>query len=263
MYFGIMQGRLSKTKKNVLQYLPKNWTREFQILKGLDLDFIELFTSRLNDQSPIWRSDKSILKKKISETKFKKIILCDNFALKKNPLTENYRIYFNKIINHLSKFKNPMLIVPLNNYLFKANNYEKLLLKVNHFIKISKVNNVALSFEVQVPLLKILKFKKDLNNKFFKITFDTGNIYQIEKSTDSLIKYLERTKNFINHFHIKDRDIYGNNVVLGTGKIDFRIFFKSLKKTNYKKALTFETNRGKNCVLTAKENLKFTKNKLN
>ncbi|MDB2652633.1 sugar phosphate isomerase/epimerase, partial [Candidatus Pelagibacter bacterium] len=112
-----------------------------------------------------------------------------------------------------------------------------------------------ISFEVQVNLKIILKFKKDLNNEFFKITFDTGNIFLIDKKNKNLINYLDNVKNFINHIHVKDRNKSGDNVILGSGLINFKNIIKCLKKNKYDKTFTFETNRGVNHLKTAKNNL--------
>ena len=118
-------------------------------------------------------------------------------------------------------------------------------------------------FEVQVTSKIILKFKKDLKNELFKITFDTGNIFLIDKKNKSLINYLKKTQKFVSHIHIKDRDELGNNVVLGSGLIDFKNIFKFLKKIKYNKTFTFETNRGNHYLTTAKNNLVLVKKYFN
>ena len=118
---------------------------------------------------------------------------------------------------------------------------------------------VKISFEVQVSLQTILRLKKDLNNELFKITFDTGNIFIIDRCNKSLITYFNKTKNFTNHVHLKDRDINDNNVIFGTGIINFKEFFKIIKKAQYNQTFTFETNRGQNFMETAKNNLIFVK----
>ena len=152
--------------------------------------------------------------------------------------------------------------MPIENVFFKKSNKNKLLNKILYFIKISKAKEVMLSFEVQTSYENVLKLKKDLKNKYFQITFDVGNIFIIDNNNKSLMTYLNKTKNFINHIHIKDRDKEGSNVVLGTGIIDFKKFFKTIKKIGYNQTFTFETNRGKNFFLTAKKNLSFVKRKL-
>ncbi len=72
MFFGIMQGRLSKSRKGILQFLPKNWKLEYDRLKQVNLDYIELFTTKYKDNSPIWSTKNSCLKKKNKSNKFKK-----------------------------------------------------------------------------------------------------------------------------------------------------------------------------------------------
>jgi|TARA_B110000305_G_scaffold91094_1_gene102731 hypothetical protein len=263
MFFGIMQGRLSKSKKDTLQFLPKNWKIEYDRLKEINLDYIELFTTKFKDNSPIWNEKNSTLKKEINQTRLKRIILCDNYVFKKSLISNNYKNYFNKIINKLSSFQNSILIIPVENFFFENKNYSKLKRAVNYFLINSKQKNVQISFEVQATLKTILKFKKDLKNELFKITFDTGNIFLIDKNNKSLINYLKKTKNLINHIHLKDRDAFGNNVVFGTGLIDFKNIFKSLKKVEYNKTFTFETNRGNHYLATAKSNLALVKKYLN
>ncbi len=254
-----MQGRLSKSKTGVLQYLPKKWKIEFIRLKKTKLDYIELFTTKIYDNSPIWNKNELILKKKILQTKLKKIILCDNYAFKKSLISNNYKNYFNKITDKLSLFQNSTLIIPISSVFFEKKNYPKLKNVLRYFLIVSKKKNIEISFEVEVPFKKILKLKKDLKNDLFKITFDIGNIFLIHKTNKSIINYLKRTKNLINHIHIKDRDNFGNNVVLGDGLINFKIIFRYLKKIKYNRTLTFETNRGKHFFSTAKNNLAFIK----
>ena len=218
-----------------------------------------MFTTKLNDSSPIWNKNQSLLKKKINKTKLKKIILCDNFVFKSSLLSSNYDRYFNKIINKLSYFTDSTLILPIQNVFFEKKNYKNLIKKISYFIEESNIKKVKISFEVQVSLQTILRLKKDLNNELFKITFDTGNIFIIDRCNKSLITYFNKTKNFTNHVHLKDRDINDNNVIFGTGIINFKEFFKIIKKAQYNQTFTFETNRGQNFMETAKNNLIFVK----
>ena len=174
-------------------------------------------------------------------------------------MNSNYDRYFNKIINKLSYFTDSTLIVPIQNVFFEKKNYKNLIKKISYFIEKSNIKKVKISFEVQVSLQTILRLKKDLNNELFKITFDTGNIFLIDRCNKSLITYFNKTKHFINHVHLKDRDINDNNVIFGTGIINFKEFFKIIKKAQYNQTCTFETNRGQNFLKTAKNNLIFVK----
>ena len=106
MFFGIMQGRLSKVNKGILQFQPYNWKVEFDRIKKVKLDYIELFTWKFNDRSPIWNLNQKILKTKIKKTKLKKIILCENFVFETDLLSNKYFTYFKKLIDRLAYFKN-------------------------------------------------------------------------------------------------------------------------------------------------------------
>ena len=67
---------------------------------------------------------------------------------------------------------------------------------------------------------------------------------------------------YIEHIHIKDKNLKKQNVKLNTGLVDFNKIFQILKKNKYKKNFTFETTRGDNPIKTAKNNLEFLKKKL-
>ena len=103
-------------------------------------------------------------------------------------------------------------------------------------------------------ILEIIKKEKN-----FGITCDTGNLWLNDKS---FYKKISAFHNKITHVHLKDRDINGKNVRIGEGKVNFKLFFKQLKKINYVNTFTFETHRGSDSFITAKSNLNFIKNLL-
>ena len=59
MKFGIVQGRLSKTVNNQLQYYPNDWRKEFDNLKYSGLSYIELFTN--NKKTNLYGIKKNIV----------------------------------------------------------------------------------------------------------------------------------------------------------------------------------------------------------
>ena len=54
--FGIVQGRLTKSRAGILQSFPgKKWINEFNLAGKLGFDFIELISERVkNNNNPIW-----------------------------------------------------------------------------------------------------------------------------------------------------------------------------------------------------------------
>jgi sugar phosphate isomerase/epimerase len=150
------------------------------------------------------------------------------------------------------------LIVPLEGInLKKVDDYNSVIEFIKKINLISKRSNVNLSFEFNGDISIFKKIIDDTKIINLKITFDTGNFFVKNRN---LVKTLKQYETYINHVHLKDRDKFGNNVVLGTGLINFSQVMKFLKSKNYKKCLTFETHRGTNAILTANKNFSQIKN---
>lgn len=260
--FGIMQGRLTKNRDNILQKFPMNWKKEFEYLKKTKLDYIEFFTEeKLNKNNPIW-SNKGIedIKKKLFETKYKGFILCDNFSVKNSISLKKTEKYFRNLIDRSSNFKNSKLIIPILSQKNLTNKiFNKYISSINKIINYAVKKKVEVSFEFHFNFELVKKFCKELSkNKKFFITYDTGNAFLFNKNFYDEIIIL---KKYVTHIHLKDRDSLGNNVVLGEGDIRFNLFLKNLNKLKkYYGTITFETNRGINPIKTANSNIKFIKN---
>ena len=65
------------------------------------------------------------------------------------------------------------------------------------------------------------------------------------------------------HVHIKDKNNFEKNVLLGKGMVNFLKLFKELNNIGYKGGLTLETNRLNRPVFYAKKNLNFIKKFIN
>ena len=70
---------------------------------------------------------------------------------------------------------------------------------------------------------------------------------------------LLKLKNEIKHIHLKDRDLYGRNVLLGKGKVNFKKFFSIINQINYKGYYTLETTSDKNAKNSIIHNLNYLK----
>ena len=147
--------------------------------------------------------------------------------------------------------------MPIDNINFVKKNLYKLKKFIFFLKEESKKNNIEISLEVNISIKVFQKiFFKNKFNKI-KITFDTGNFYLRNKN---VLKNLKNYYPFINHIHLKDRNLSGKNVFFGKGKINFKNIFKFLKKKKYNKCITFEANRGVNALETAISNFKLVKN---
>ena len=79
----------------------------------------------------------------------------------------------------------------------------------------------------------------------FNIVYDTGNRSQ---EGINLAKDIARLGKRIAHVHIKDKDWQGNNVLLGTGEVNFKEVCKAFVDIGYDGTMTFETVRGKDPI---------------
>jgi sugar phosphate isomerase/epimerase len=244
---GIYQGRL--TNSSILQKFPSDWAREFKLAKLLGYHHIELFLEKkINLKNPFWRNKKNIINK-INQLKNNKVIICDNYLIYNSILKNKNIKYVKKLIIHASKFPKSKLIIPLYQGLLKKEDI--LIKKIINILKFAKNKKVEISFECDFNSKKVIYLSQKIKNNF-KVTFDTGNVFLIEKNLNISFKML---KPLINHIHIKDRNKFKMNVVLGTGIINFKSFFRLLKKLKYNRDITLETNRGCDAISTGYRNL--------
>ena len=132
-------------------------------------------------------------------------------------------------------------------------NYKNILTEIGDA---SHENNMILCIESILNGEELLYVLEDLNHPNIYCVFDTGN--RIAFGHD-IYKDIILLGDYIKHVHIKDKNDNDENVLLGTGNVNFLEVLKSLSTINYEGPYTFETARGRNSIETAKFNIAFTK----
>lgn len=264
--FGFIQGRVSRTpKKNILQFFPqKNWKNEFSIAKKISFNFIEYIGERkFNIKNPIWSLSglNSILKL----TKKNKLInysFCDDYFINNNLMKyQNLETYFKKISENLFTIKVKIYVLALfEKSEITEKNYIFFVKKLKKIADIFSKKKIILALELNLKSNKILKLIKMVNKKNLFVVYDTGN--RLKKGKLQYNEIIKLKKKII-HVHLKDKNFKGQNVVLGSGAVDFSYVFKALNKIKYKGMFAFETNRGDNPILTMINNKKFILKNLN
>jgi sugar phosphate isomerase/epimerase len=258
---GIVQGRLSASPKNRLQFFPKNWQEEFILAKKINYNFIEFFSERkFNKNNPIWNKKKLIEYSELSKKNNLKILnFCDDYIISHSINEKKTQIYILKLLNNLNKIKIKNLILPMygksNLTDLNFNKYEKV---IKWIVKKSKKIKILIESNISPNEFKM--FKQNVNSKKLLFLFDTGNRINLKRNMyeDFLSMF-----NYIEHIHIKDKNKRKQNVKLNTGLVNFPKLFKIIKKMKYKKNFTFETTRGEYPIKTAKNNINFLKKGLN
>lgn len=104
-------------------------------------------------------------------------------------------------------------------------------------------------------MFDLLKASIKCENLYF--LFDIGNRVVLKKRSFS--KDILLFGNNIRHIHLKDKNALKKNVLIGSGLVNFNLFFLQLKKINYKGSYTIESQRGKNIKKQANKNILFFK----
>lgn len=255
--YGIVQGRL--TRSNQLQRFPQeNWEQEFKVAKTLGFSFIELLTEReFNPNNPIWSNyGRNKIKEINCINELEIYSICSDYIINHSLFNDpNKSVYAHvkKLCEASNEIGCKLLVLPLLEESNLTKDTAKLLAKpINEIAKIAQDLGITISIESLMKSDTLINFLEDLNCENIKIVFDTGNRVLM---SDDLSNEIVSLKKHINHIHIKDKNSDGNNVLLGTGKVNFEEIFNTLLSINYKDYIVFETTRGNNPIRSAKHNL--------
>ena len=261
MNFGIVQGRLSTPPNNQLQWFPQEcWEQEFEIASKLGFNYIELIAERQHNlTNPIWEIDGI---EKIIELSIKNNLslhaFCNDYVID-NCLINNSTVLkqtFN-LIQMGKQLGLEKLIIPLfENSEMTIDNFNEYKSVLRELGDAAKESNMILCLETILDGNQLKGVMEDLDHPDIFCVFDTGNRIAYGHDIYSDIIILD---DYIKHVHIKDKNERDENVLLGTGNVNFHKVFQSLSEINYDGPYTFETTRGNFPLETAKYNLLLTK----
>ena len=253
--FGISQGRL--TPSDQLQRFPSEaWQLEFSNAQKLGITFIELLTERhLNKNNPVWsRSGRREIADVCAATSCEIYSICIDYIIDHSMLADVSK----DTLNHVEEvfvvaadLGCEIVIFPL----LEESNLD--LNSVDQFVEIFReLSDKASKYNLTICVESLMKasdlvvFLERVDQDNVKAVFDTGNRV-IESDGNDLHGEILRLNKFIKHVHIKDKNSEGENVILGTGLVDFRSVFSALREIDYPGPLNFETTRGRDPLKTA------------
>jgi len=147
---------------------------------------------------------------------------------------------------------NKFLLPFFENSELNIDNYESYLEPLNIIAEKCREAGMVVCIETILNAKELIHVMDKLDNENIKAVFDTGNRVAFGHDLHEDIILLGDK---IEHVHIKDKNSENENVVLGTGLVNFNSVFSALSKINFKNSYTFETNRGNNAIRTAKYNI--------
>ncbi len=257
--FGIVQGRLIQAPPGCLQWFPQqHWEKEFFLASALGLDYIELIAeTEHNENNPIWSDDGiKLIKELIRSNRLEFHSFCNDYIINHSLIQEKGVIDQSiKLLVQGGKIGLKKLILPF----FEAseineNNYKDYKNNLVHIAEEAQKLDILVCLESILDGPQLMQLLEYVNHPNIKVVFDTGNRIAFGHDIYDDMLLLE---NQIKHIHIKDKDSKNNNVLLGTGLVNFKKVSESLQKLEYSDQLTFETDRGALPLETAKYNLNF------
>lgn len=237
---GIMNGRLSEPTGGKIQEFPKNtWKQEFEKASSCNFELIEWIFDTY-DKNPIMTGDGIKEIKQISEKTGVIInsVLADFFMEKRlvsvseSALQKNLEV-LKTLIQNSSELGIKILEIPFVDSSSLATREEQIQLVSNlqKILPMLEEHDVYLTLETDLSPKSFKEFLQSFNHPNIKANYDVGNSAALGYDvTDEFSAY----GNLISNIHIKDRTYRGGTVSLGSGAVDFELFFNSLKQIDYR-----------------------------
>ena len=254
--FGMVQGRLTQSPSGRLQWFPQEaWQDEFEIASDLGINYIELIAEvQHNKNNPIWTNDGiDQIKQLVKKSDLTLHALCNDYIVEHSFLDEDVIQQNIDLIEQGKKIGVEKYIMPLfESSELSADNMQDYIEPLKRVAKVAYSGNITVCLETILTGQELIKLLKLIDLPNVKVVYDTGNRVAFGHDLASDIRLLS---DYIAHVHIKDKNSDNENVLLGTGLVNFENVFDALHDINYSGPFTFETTRGSNPIETAKYNM--------
>ena len=244
-----MGGRLSSPINNEIQCFPfDSWQEEFKLAKNIGFNSIDWIVD-LYKKNPIFNDDSvKHMKNLIRESGVNITTICADYFLHKKLFRENQDelkeniVILKTLIKQANKLDIKIIEIPFvdNSSLRTLEDKQELMNNLEYVIPIIEENEIKIALETDLPPEKLRDMVAEINHPNILLNYDVGNSTSNGFDIKTEWKILN---DLIISVHIKDRKIGGTTVPLGTGDVDFKIFFESLKKYGYSSDLIIQGAR--------------------
>lgn len=253
--FGIVQGRLTVPPAGQLQWFPQDsWRDEFATAEKVGIAFIELLTERdYNPNNPVWSASGRDEIKAVSQRTGRSLYsICTDYIIDHALLDDAG----GKTAAHVGMFLKAgaalgckVAVFPLLEQSNLAPASTKAMAPlIRGFAREAAKSGMLICIESLLDGSNLKAFLEQIGEPNVKCVFDTGN--RVLDNPD-LAPEIRLLGNWIAHVHIKDKNATGQNVLLGTGRVNFAEVFTALREIGYGGPLVFETTRGRDPLETA------------
>lgn len=255
--FGMVQGRLIQSPPGELQWFPQDhWQAEFFLAASLGVDYIELIAERNhNPANPLW-SDQGcdLLQTLAARNGLTLHAFCNDYIVdhtlpgSAEVLEQNLRLIARGARLGCEKY-----ILPLfeQSELTPAN-LESYAGPLRRMADLAGKHGMTVCLETILTGAELIEALDLIDHPAVSVVYDTGNRVAFGHDLPADIRLLADR---IRHVHIKDKNAGNQNVLLGTGLVNFKTVFEALADIGYDGPYTFETQRGKDPLRTARYNI--------
>jgi L-ribulose-5-phosphate 3-epimerase len=240
--FGIMQGRLLPKYQGRYQAHPVGyWQNEFEIAKNLSLGLIEFILDfnhyEINPLMTIQGLDE--INALVDQTGVAVKSVCADYFMEAPLHSENSAIgeKSSLVLKHLIKNGAALgitdIVIPCvdQSSLKNIEDQVRFVNRLTPLLDEAAKYNINLALETDLAPKPFLELLNMFNSEKIKVNYDTGNSASLGyDSLEEFACYGDK----ITDIHIKDRQLGGGSVPLGSGDTDFNSFFTTLSKIDYK-----------------------------
>jgi sugar phosphate isomerase/epimerase len=255
--FGFVQGRLTEAPPGCLQWFPQDaWEEEFTFAAQLGIAYIELIAEvQHNPDNPLWSSvGIARIKQLVRENGLTLYALCNDFTVE-NTLLGSAAV-LNQSLDLIERGRLlgvERFIMPL----FDASelttqNAGDYIVPLREIADAANDAGMTTCLETIMTGVELVDLLERLDRPYIKAVYDTGNRVAFGHDLAADIRLLGQR---IAHVHIKDKNSDNQNVLLGTGLVNFADVFVAINDIAYDGSYTFETQRGSDPLRTASYNM--------
>ena len=256
LHFGMVQGRLTQSPPGCLQWFPQeSWQDEFNTASDIGVNYIELIAEvKHNVENPIWTNDGiSEIKQLVRSNNLTLHALCNDYIVEHSFLDERTIQQNIKLLEQVKKLGIEKYIMPFfESSELTMDNMQEYVDPLRKIAKVAHSGNITVCLETILTGKELIDLLSLIDYPNVKAVYDTGNRVAFGHDLAGDIRLLS---DYIAHVHIKDKNSDNENVLLGTGLVNFENVFDALHDINYSGPFTFETVRGSNPIETAKYNI--------
>lgn len=230
---GVLQGRLTPSPNGRIQFFPHDgWEAEFPKAKEIGFSAIEVLVQfGDHEKHPLWTKEGCRRLASVAITHGISLPSVHGFFKWRNNASESVAA-LTKIIPAAAELGARILLLSFFDENSIASEEDKT--NVAKYLKplagLAEKHNVRLGLEVEMPAAELKEFITAMRCPAIGVYYDIGNMASMGVNVPAEIKLLGP---LIVGVHVKDRELHGETVPLGSGAADFPETFRALKTIGF------------------------------